>query len=235
MLFLWCIKMLSAHLLTDFVLQPKLWVESRTTYHWKSKYLYIHAGLTAFAAALFTGFSSWITLFVILISHFLIDLWKSYRPATLIYFFADQFLHLAVIAALGALLFPAEIPTAETVLSVVNSKPYWLVTLAVIFLSYPSGIMIGMLTSKWRNQIPQQEFTLGNAGKWIGILERLIIFVLVVFDQYAAIGLLTAAKSILRFSDTKDAPQRTEYVLIGTLISVATAITVGLLVKTGLQ
>ena len=235
MLFLWYLKIFSAHLLTDFALQPASWVKGRSDNHWKSKHLYFHVVLTALTAWLFTGLNSLTVLFTILLSHFLIDLWKSYRPATLIYFFADQMLHVAVIIALGLFLFPDEIPAAEKILSTINTRPYWLCTLAVIFLSYPSGIMIGMLTARWRDQIVHQELGLGNAGKWIGILERLIIFVLVVFDQYAAIGLLTAAKSILRFSDTKDAPQRTEYVLIGTLISVATAITVGLLVKEGLK
>lgn len=235
MLYLWYIKMLAAHFLTDFVLQPRSWVDGRQANHWKSRHLYLHAGLTALVAWLFTGFGTWVAPVAIFITHFLTDLWKSYRPATLIYFLTDQLLHIAVILALGAILFPADIPAAIKAVTVLNNKQVWLCALAVIFLSYPSGIIIGMLTSKWRNQIHDQEATLGNAGKWIGILERLIIFVLVVFNEYAAIGLLTAAKSILRFSESKDAHQRTEYVLIGTLISIATAICAGLLVKSVLK
>ncbi len=232
MLFLWYIKMFCAHLLTDFVLQPNSWVKGRMERHWRSWHLYLHSALTALVAWLFTGFEHWQVLVVILVSHCLIDLWKSYRPAKLIYFFADQFLHTAVILLLGLMIFPEQMPEPAVVISLLNNKNAWVCAIAIIFLSYPSGIMIGMLTTRWREQIQPQENSLANAGKWIGILERLIIFVLVVFDQYAAIGLLTAAKSILRFSDTKDAPQRTEYVLIGTLISISTAIVVGLLVKT---
>ncbi|WP_374164255.1 DUF3307 domain-containing protein [Arcticibacter sp. MXS-1] len=235
MLALWYLKMLSAHLLTDFVLQPQAWVKGRMTYHWRSHHLYLHVLVTALLAWTFTGFTYLAVPFVILITHFFIDLWKSYRPQTVAYFVADQILHIAVIAALGLYLFPGEIPEVTSALTSLNTTHFWLCTMAIIFLSYPAGITIGMLTSKWRNQIHPQENSLGSAGKWIGILERLIIFVLVVFDQYAAIGLLTAAKSILRFSDTKDAPQRSEYVLIGTLISVATAITTGLLVKAALK
>ncbi len=234
MLYLWYLKVFSAHLLTDFVLQPNSWVNSRKTRHWRSGHLYMHAGLTALVAWFFTGFGNWAVPLTILITHFFIDLWKSYRPATLIYFFTDQFLHIVVIVILGLILFPGEVQLIEKAVTALNSRQVWLCALAVIFLSYPSGIMIGMLTAKWRNQIREQEKTLGNAGKWIGILERIIIFVLVVFNQYAAIGLLTAAKSILRFSDSKDAHQRTEYVLIGTLISITTAICTGLLVKAAL-
>lgn len=235
MLSLWYIKMLSAHLLTDFVLQPDTWVKGRLDYHWKSKHIYFHVILTAFTASLFTGFGSWTVFLTILLSHYLIDLWKSYRPATLIYFFTDQLLHLLVIGILGAGLFRNNLAELTDFFASMNNRTVWICAMAILFLSYPSGIIIGMLTARWRNQIVNPEPTLGNAGKWIGILERLIIFVLVVFDQYAAIGLLTAAKSILRFSEGKDAHRRTEYVLIGTLISIAVAICAGLLVKTAIK
>lgn len=57
------------------------------------------------------------------------------------------------------------------------------------------------------------------------------VFGFVVFDQWAAIGWLIAAKSIFRFSDLSRAKDRklTEYMIIGTLLSVAIAISVGLL------
>jgi hypothetical protein len=53
----------------------------------------------------------------------------------------------------------------------------------------------------------------------------------VLLGQYAAIGFLIAAKSVLRISKDgeKDARKKTEYVLIGTLISFTTAILIGLL------
>ena len=89
-----------------------------------------------------------------------------------------------------------------------------------------------MLTRRWREQLADTSNSLADAGKWIGILERLIIFVLVVFNQYAAIALLTAAKSILRFSESKNAQGRSEYVLIGTLISISFALVAGLIIKT---
>ena len=62
-------------------------------------------------------------------------------------------------------------------------------------------------------------------------MERLIIFALVIFSQFEAIGLLTAAKSILRFNEVKGVEKRSEYVLIGTFISIGTALLIGILVK----
>jgi hypothetical protein len=54
----------------------------------------------------------------------------------------------------------------------------------------------------------------------------------VLLDQWGAIGFLLTAKSILRFNDIKGDEQRSlsEYVLLGTLVSFAVSIAVGLTV-----
>jgi hypothetical protein len=74
--------------------------------------------------------------------------------------------------------------------------------------------------------------SLSNAGKYIGILERLFVFIFVITDNWEGIGFLLAAKSVFRFGDLKESKDRklTEYILIGTLLSFAIAITTGLLV-----
>lgn len=60
-----------------------------------------------------------------------------------------------------------------------------------------------------------------GAGRWIGILERLLIYVLVLGGQPAAAGVVVAAKSILRFPEISSEPKQIapEYVLIGSLAS----------------
>lgn len=74
---------------------------------------------------------------------------------------------------------------------------------------------------------------LDKAGRYIGILERILVLTLVLFNQISAIGFLIAAKSILRYGDKdiKGARKQTEYVLIGTLMSFSSAIALGLLVR----
>ncbi len=235
MLILLYIKLITAHLLSDFVFQPSSWVADRNRRHITSPALYYHTLVTGLLAGALTNFQYPLVILGITFSHFLIDLWKSYQRPGLPSFFIDQFLHLFVILLAGVYLYPAEFNSVKD-LSIVflKSRDFWIYALAIIFLSSPSGIIIGLITAKWRRQVEDAENSLGSAGRWIGILERFIIFILVVFDQYAAIGLLTAAKSILRFGETKNMPQRTEYVLIGTLISVSTAICIGLIVKTAL-
>jgi hypothetical protein len=63
-------------------------------------------------------------------------------------------------------------------------------------------------------------------GFWIGCIERLIILTFILANHYDAVGLLIAAKSILRVSD-QQARKQTEYVLLGTLCSLAFALAVG--------
>jgi len=232
MLLLWYLKMLAAHLLTDFALQPNSWVEGRNAHHYKSRHVYYHIIMTMLIACLFDGFTNWIVPVIIGTSHFSIDLWKSYRPQKMLYFVLDQSMHILVILVTGLLLYPPDPTISNSLQSILRNENYWAVTLAVVFLAHPSGIIIGMLTGRWREQLADTSNSLADAGKWIGILERLIIFVLVVFDQYAAIALLTAAKSILRFSESKNAQERSEYVLIGTLISITFALVTGLIIKT---
>jgi hypothetical protein len=69
-----------------------------------------------------------------------------------------------------------------------------------------------------------------NTGRVIGILERIIIYVAVLTDQIAAIGLVLAVKGLARFKEMDHRPFA-EYVLVGTLLSLLLAVFVALLVK----
>ncbi|WP_438969203.1 hypothetical protein [Nonlabens sp.] len=76
-------------------------------------------------------------------------------------------------------------------------------------------------------------YGLKNSGKWIGMLERLLIFLFIITNHFSAVGLLLTAKSVFRFGDLSKAKNMklTEYVLIGTLLSFGIAILIGLLFK----
>ena len=76
-------------------------------------------------------------------------------------------------------------------------------------------------------RLDQREY---NAGRFIGMLERLLVYGFVLQGQYAAIGLILAAKSFARFKEM-DERDFGEYVLIGTLLSVTSAVAVGELIK----
>ena len=65
-----------------------------------------------------------------------------------------------------------------------------------------------------------QNESLLNAGKYIGIVERAIIFGSILIGRYEIIGFLIAAKSIIRHQDANHKNRMfTEYFLIGTFTS----------------
>jgi hypothetical protein len=227
MYIIWLIKLILAHLLTDFVLQPTSWIESRKKKHFQSVHLYLHGFITGLVALLLIGLHYWWVAIVIWITHTLIDGWKSYRPNETKYFLIDQCLHLIIIFVCWYLIF-LNVDDVLSAWELINTKNTLIFITAYVFVTFPAGILIGQLTKKWRDQIPDAP-TLGNAGKWIGIIERIIILTLVFNHQYAAMGLLITAKSLLRFSEANRAEIKTEYLLIGTLISITLAILVGLI------
>jgi len=86
----WLIKLALSHLLTDFVLQPSSWVKDRKDKHFSSTKLYIHGLLNGVMAWIILGSAYWLTAAIILITHTLIDGWKSFRKDTTFYFLLDQ-------------------------------------------------------------------------------------------------------------------------------------------------
>ena len=101
-----------------------------------------------------------------------------------------------------------------------------------IVVTWPLGILIGVATERWRNEPGVNTEGLAKAGMWIGFFERFLIFTFILIDQYTAIGLLIAAKSVLRFNEKENSTQKkTEYVLIGTLMSFSASLLSGIAVK----
>lgn len=220
------LKLLLAHLLGDFILQPGSWVKNKKQRQWTSPFLYLHTLIHFVLILLITGeLRFWKIALIISISHFLIDgakisitqkITKTQWP-----FFLDQLLHvlvLTVVAFYGK--WHALINVIETLLN-------WKVITAYVFLSLPAGIIIKILLEGW--SISEKENTsLPQAGKIIGIIERILVLTFILLDHWEAIGFLITAKSVFRFNDLKVANRKwTEYILIGTLLSFGIAILTG--------
>jgi len=235
--------LLVVHLLADFPLQPRSWVEDKARHRARSRFLLLHALLHGVLAAwvvagfalLHGGLSSGqvlTTLLVIAISHWLIDLLKVTlltRISQAGGFLLDQGLHLTVIA----LLWLSLTPNAHGLLSALGAAIVgWqagLIVVTYLVIYMPMGVLIGQLLAHWA----ADNDSLLRAGKQIGYLERTLILTFVLIGQIPAVGFLLAAKSIFRFGDLRqsDDKMRTEYVLLGTLFSFTLTIMLGLLVK----
>jgi hypothetical protein len=229
------VKLLLAHLLGDFLLQPNSWVLDKESKKHKSKYLYIHTFLHGILAWLFVGEIAfgWFA-FALAISHGIIDFLKlqfQKKKTKRNWFVIDQMLHLITIALIAGLY------KNLTVDFTVFDNQFWILITGILFLTKPTSILIKNIISIWTPESKNKnDDSLENAGNYIGIFERLFVFCFILTGHFEAIGFLLAAKSIFRFGDLKEAKDRklTEYVLIGTLLSFGLALLTGLLVQFGL-
>jgi len=68
-----------------------------------------------------------------------------------------------------------------------------------------------------------------NIGRFIGALERILIFIFVILGEYTAIGFIIWVKGFTRIK--MDNRNFAEYVLVGTLLSSLSAIIVAIIIK----
>lgn len=230
------LKLLAAHLLADFLLQPRSWIESKRRDGLGGPHLYYHTGsVTALTWLLLGDWSHFVLPLFIGATHLAIDRWKISRPDKARYFVADQLGHLAMILA-GWIWYSGiggeSYAFAKTLLS---DPSFWVVSISYIIVIWPFGYLVALITDRWHRELGEGESDrlrgLGNAGMWIGRTERFLILTFILLNQYGAIGFLIAAKSIFRFSgkleDNRDRKEA-EYILIGTLLSFALAVTLGI-------
>lgn len=228
------LKLILAHLFGDFLLQPDKWVLDKEQRKIKSKYLYFHILLHIFLVFLFLwDLSLWYIPLIIGISHYLIDVLKLHfqtKKTKRGLFFLDQFLHFAVIIAISYYFKEINFNFLQ--------NPFLLkYFVATVFLTVPTSIIIKNLLTAWSpitiEHSKIQTDSLVNAGKYIGILERLLVFTFIIINHWEGVGFMIAAKSVFRFSDLAEAKQRklTEYVLIGTLLSFGIAVITGIIVN----
>lgn len=224
------LKLLLAHLIGDFLLQPVKWVLHKEAHKIKSKYLYFHILLHfVVTMVLLWDLSYWGISLIIALSHYLIDLAKLYANPLFklkaIPFFIDQLLHLAVLY--GCAYYGNLWEHSSDLFEQID----WALVTATVFVTFPAAIIMGKLLEAMSAQIELDHESLPNAGKYIGIIERLFVLVFIILGRWEAIGLLITAKSVFRFNDLKESNNRklTEYILIGTLMSFGIAIVTGLI------
>lgn len=223
------IKLILAHLLGDFLLQPDSWVKAKEKQKFAAWQLYLHTLIHfTLIMVLVNDLLFWKWAILIAAFHLITDIAKvllQNKKTRRLWFFADQIVHLFFICLIliwsgnGRIAFPVQ-------------KTEYLIALITFtyFLTQPSSVLVRSFISRWspdneRNSIDSLE----NAGNYIGILERLFVFAFILAGQWEAIGFLLAAKSVFRFGDLKESKDRklTEYVLIGTLVSFGIALIIG--------
>jgi Protein of unknown function (DUF3307) len=236
--------LLFAHTLADFVFQTNWMATNKRS----PLVLGLHFAIVYATAAVALG-SFHIALLVLALVHIAIDVgklvltsvWKSshgFGP-----FMLDQALHLLTLCALAlwlpdiwaqGLWSPGAITTGEDggilgtgfwsgdiALPVTHLPAIMALLTGAILATRAGGFAVGLLMAPFAAELPAKVTaeSLPGAGRVIGFLERGLIFALVLLGQPEGVGLLMAAKSILRFGAVKDDRALSEYVIIGTLAS----------------
>ncbi|MDX6747248.1 DUF3307 domain-containing protein [Polaribacter sp. PL03] len=227
------LKLLLAHILGDFVFQSEKGVKNKEEKKIKSPKLYIHLGIHAFLLLLFLQFNLqeyWLGFIIIIISHFIFDVSKIYfqkKKTKRNWFLLDQLLHILALAFTTFIYTDFNFSVAE----LFTSKTL-LFLIAIVMITNVSAIIIKVFIAQWNPESKKEnDDSLAKAGRYIGILERLFVFIFVITNHWEAIGFLLAAKSVFRFGDLTSSKDRklTEYILIGTLLSFGLAIIIGIL------
>lgn len=221
---------LIAHTISDFYLQTDKSCADKAKNGFKSPKLYIHALITFVCAWLLSfSFNFWWVALIIAATHLFVDAMKSYASNCKYIFFIDQIIHIVVIVA-ACYFWKSGLPECWCCLD----EKYIALLLGMLVCIKPSNIIIKEIFKTanikvYKGSEDDDTGDLPNAGKLIGAVERLLSFVFVLLGQYDAVGFIIAAKSILRFAEGDKA--KSEYVLIGTLLSFSIAIFVGVAIK----
>lgn len=215
--------LIAAHSLGDFGFQPD-WLVRRKK-HWL--FLFFHGLIHALLAwLLLQAWTCWQVPVLVLITHGLIDGIKLRLPDTTKWFVLDQATHVLILLLIATWL------TQSAFLPGFTGRFYQpLVCLGgFLLVTRGAGFLIGKFARRLTVENKLELDGLENGGRWIGLFERALIFILIFIDQAAGIGFLVAAKSILRFEEAKQ-QKLAEYVLIGTLLSFSVAIALSWLTR----
>jgi len=235
-----------AHVIGDFVLQ------TRSDAGRKNDPLVLikHAGLVALASYVLVGmWSAWIIPLGIFLSHAIVDPVKyalgkrmgNTVRSQLGLFIGDQLVHIAIVVLIATLLMD-KISTAQIFWVDQFGAAYSIVLVLLggaVLSTKVGGICIGMIVQPYLDQIESHKKEGDNnrrglidGGKVIGHLERFLIYVFILTGFPLGIGFLITAKSVFRFGEVSNPDNRmeAEYIIIGTLMSFAYAVTVGYIV-----
>jgi len=231
-----------AHFLADFTFQPTKLAQRKLN---NFKYLIYHALIYAvlFLIAIFPFVKCEIAIFpyiIMISSHFFID-WirklidKKFNRKAIVFasFIVDQIFHVLILA----ILYYAFDLGSETT-SLYGHIQQWpcfnsLITYCLIFVILwdPAAVFIKKLfTYIIDGNSCMQEENDPQIGRIIGKLERIIVSVLILYNQFGAIGFVLTAKSIARYKQLEDKNFAEKY-LVGTLTSVLIAFITTIILK----
>ena len=223
------VMLLLAHVIAVFLLQPPRMAEAKAAGH--PGWLAAHGGVVGGAAALALGVQTVEAALLVgglVLAHLVLDLAKIFAARHLSAigcFLLDQIAHLATLFVLAGL-----VPQLWSLGLWAPIVPVWVPAAAAllaggVLATRAGGYALALLMRPWGDL---GLAGLAGGGRMIGVLERGIIFLLILAGEPGGIGFLIAAKSVLRFGAVKEEARLSEYVIIGTLASFGWAMMVAI-------
>lgn len=231
------IRLLLAHIVSDFMLQSNAMCEGKKALHTREgwKWQCGHAAIHAVVTYLFVAeWACWALPFVIFGTHLLTDVAKAgfdrarfdkFCPP-IWRFVIDQWVHLLVLAGVYTWLLGGEWPSMSF-----EAPQVGILLLAGLLVLKPTSVFVGIFFRGFGE--PKDNKSLEKGGTYIGYLERILIVSFILGGWPEGIGYLIAAKSVFRFGDLKNNKdlKHTEYILLGTFLSFTIAVLAGLLAR----
>ena len=216
-------KLLLAHVITDFVLQSRNMVENKTTIITNLKHCVVLFVLSAIFLINFLDIQIVFMLLSISVTHGIIDflkakLEKNNQNYKWLHFSVDQLLHLLIIM-LAIFIFKNDIwiTYQAKIISIINAGKWFKTATFFLIITFGGSHFTASVCKRFAPN-KKNDNSLESAGRYIGILERIIISASIIVGRYELIGFLIAAKSIIRHHETGN-KAFTEYFLIGTFTS----------------
>ena len=221
-----------SYLLAEFIFQPDKWMNDKDVRGFRSVYLYYYLVMVFLLSWILSFQLNFIlAALVITIFYFVIDGLQKYLSSLTMFkgkaFFIGQVLRIITII-FSVSVFCNYIPINPIVKINVDTKVL-LIIAAYLFCLKPTNILIKEILNIYEIKIDKDNSDIPNAGKLIGLVERILTLTLILLDQYEAVGFIIAAKSILRFKESETT--KTEYLLVGTLLSFGIAVITGILIQ----
>ena len=233
--------LLICHLLGDFFLQSSDMAEKK---NYNKKVMKMHSGIY-FVVFLIVGFIFVTPIFAIIssliiaVTHCVIDSLRAKfdkklknRVRLFQSFLVDQFFHIAIIIG-TYYLFDLQNKTNSlymTCVSFLYFNKIVLYTLLFATLLTPTAVFMKKLFSYLFKNYKEDKDENGNIGNIIGQMERIIIAILLISNQFGVIGFVLTAKSIARFKQLEQKDFAEKY-LVGTLISVVISLVATIIIQ----
>ncbi len=146
-------KLLLAHFIGDFLLQPNSWVKEKEKLKMGSIRFYLHIlihGVLVFL--LLWNLTPWLLAIFIMVSHGTVDFIKLYAQKEdnkSSWFLIDQLLHIVTIVLVWFLVFKPQLNFAGWY----ENSTFWVYAAAILFITIVSGILMREVMSKWSKSL----------------------------------------------------------------------------------